>query len=211
MRVNLPHTLSALRAIAAAQLKAMYDALAAVVNGNLGRENFAPRAGFGNAQKAAPRSWVALEGQLYHPFAGNGGYGDPTVLGSGPSVLRWKIPELAPARRKGTIKVACWSAWLGGVNGTPQAPAPWPGVNGGSVKLRHTPKGGAAATKDTANAYTVIPTYAGRLFRRDVAEFEVSPGDVLEVQVTDITFSGIGTNRILGFGAAVWLKMEHLP
>lgn len=202
MRVNLPSWLTALRTVSAAQLKAMYDAIAAVVNGNLGRENFARRADIANANKAAKRSWFVLEGQLAYPFAGDGGYGNAGLADTGPSVLRWKVPQLAPGNRKGTIKVGHWSAYLGDNNGVP-------GITAGNVKLRHT----VALTGDTAEKASVaIPngTKVARLFGDDIVEFEVAEGDILEVQVQGVAFGGGGT-KINRFGAAVWLRMDHLP
>ena len=201
MLVSLPSNLAALRLVTAARLKAMYDAIAAAVNGNLARDNFAPAAALSVSNKANPRSWFPLEGSLVHPFVGNGGYGNGTQ-NNGPSVLRWIIPRGAPAARKGTIKVGAWGAWLGGTNGT--------SVASGTVKLRHT----VAATGVTTDKDTfaiVNGTEVGWLFLQVPAEFEVAEGDILEVQVTGpVTFNGGGT-LIKGFGAAVWLRMNHLP
>lgn len=202
MRVTLPSCLSALRTVSAAQLRAMYDAVAAVLNGNLTEDNFAPRARIAKANKAAPRSWFVLEGQLYHPFAGDGGYGNPAAAGSGPSVLRWAAPALAPSVRRGVTKLTHWTAILGGTNGT--------SIATGTVNLRHTVKAtGVTATVDTFAIPNLSET--GKLFTRAIAELTIAAGDTLEVQVTGpVTFNGGGT-RILGLAASLWLRTDHLP
>ncbi|MGE5617413.1 MAG: hypothetical protein ACM3UX_00600 [Candidatus Woesearchaeota archaeon] len=197
----LVYNLKALRSVTGAQIKANYDALKTLINGGLSAENFAPRAGFTNAQKEKPRGWFVLSDQWLHPAKGDGSTGTATAQYQGTSVLRWKIPEYAPSSRKSTMKVRHWSAWIGEVNvGS---------VTGGTAKLRHTVAStGVTTDKDTFSLAN--PQAKGRLLYRDVTEFTVSPGDTLEVQLTGVTYSGGGT-WIRGFGAAVWLRMNHVP
>lgn len=54
MKVTLPSALRSLRSITAAELKAMYQAIATVVNGNLSAENFGKHLRIPSAMKAEP-------------------------------------------------------------------------------------------------------------------------------------------------------------
>lgn len=198
--VNLPSWLSALRTVSAAQLKAMYDAVAAALNGGLDYRNFAPRARIPSAHKVATRAWAVLDGQLLHPFVGDGTDGDPAVDAHGPSVLRWWIPKNQLNTRVGSMKVAGWSAVLLGVSN----------VNGqitsGNVRLVYVPAGGAAVVKAT---YAIANKNFGHLPVPAVAEFDVFPGDMLAVEIDDAVLYLAGW--IDAFAAAVWLKTDHLP
>jgi hypothetical protein len=202
MRVSLPYNLRAMKQITAAQLKAEYDAIAAVLNGNIGRDNFAPIGAISKAMKAGPRAWLPLEGQLVHPFAGDDSYGNPAAAGSGPSKLRWMVPSVAPAARSVTAKLGSWSAWIGGTNGT--------SLQSGTIYLRRTPK--ATGIVAVVDSYAIpAATDVGVMAPRAIGpELQVEPGDLLEVAVGGATYNGGGT-RILGFGAALWLRMDHLP
>lgn len=206
MRVNLPYTLAALKSLTAAKVKAVYDALAAALNGNLTRDNFSDRAAIGVANKAAPRAWLMLDGAL-HAFAqGDGGYGDPTAANSGPSVIRWKIPEKAPSSRRAAMALASWCVTIGAVDNAAGS------LSGGRVGLRLTP---VATGVTVLFDFVDIPAGSAgatewRSGIRALAETALFPGDVLEVQFYGITYNAPAT-KLGGACAALWLKMTHLP
>jgi hypothetical protein len=193
MRVTLPYKLSAVRLVDGWHVKAMYDAIAAVVNGALGATNFARRARIGNANKAAARAWFVLEGQLgtFQRFDGDGSYGDATVADKTPSRVNWIVPAFAPLARSGTVKVARWSACLYRQD--------WLTLTAGTVKLYHN-----GVEKDS---FALAAAVSGKLFDRAIAEFTVAKGDTLDVRVAGCAGTCLPLH---GLTVAVWLKTEHL-
>lgn len=210
MKANLPYSLGALRGVTAAQVKAMYDALAAVVNGGLDAGNFSPRARIGKANRAAPFSLLVLEGELTAPFSGASIYGEDDALGDGPNHLRWKLPVSAPAARIAAAKVAGWSYWIEGAAASDGAALTWPpagGIANVTLRLRRETAGGVVTQLDSLAGMSTQGFYGARALAPEV---DLAAGDSLHVVADTIAFSN-GANRVARLAAAVWLKMEHLP
>jgi hypothetical protein len=202
-RVTLPSVLRSLRSITAAEVKAMYQAIADVLNGGLDARNFSPHLRIPNAVKNEPRSIFALTG-WHREWVG----------GQVQDEVFFRVPDGI----KGTIKVAGFSATAAASTATTAPPyvgsrAAGTPPTASTIQLRRrtTPPGGpgilAAASLSTLAAERGPVAWCSASC---AAEVEVQPGEILSVFPASITH-GTGMTRLVGVCASVWLRCEHLP
>lgn len=197
-KVTLPSILRSLRSVTAAEVKAMYQAIADVVNGGLTADNFTEHLRIPNAMKQEPRAWTAVH--LWRE-AWSGAAGDEIAFAL-PAVLAGS-----------SLKVGAWSVvglFLSDSVAVPYTRLAPADLTASTIELRRRVSHGAAATVLDSGSLARDPTNGFHQLNRTLAEAEVVPGAVLSVRPAVLTLPA-GANRLCAIGATVWLRTDHLP
>lgn len=193
--VNLPYRLAALRSITAAQVQAMYQAVADVLNGNIDGRNFSKRARIPNALKAEPYGIFGVTvatGVWWSPNGGVAGTCQPRAF--------LRLP--GGAGDLGTLRLVGWAACFGRCNDANLA-------KGGSIA-----SGNVRLKRDGAQI-DVAAISAGRsagILASRAVDLDVSPGaagTVLEVALEDLVFNAPAAGGST-MTATLWLKAKHV-
>lgn len=202
-KVTLPSILRSLRSVTAAEVQAMYQAVASVLNGGLDAGNFARHLRIPNAMKNEPRSWFMLSGWTREWVGG---------------AAADEVFFLVPDSMGGPIKVGGFGAYANAATASAAPPyavpvgAPVPTAS--TIQLRHRVNSAAAPTVLASASFAALAPGVSTLlfaeFSATLAEVEVKPGEILSVYPSALTH-GAGMTRLIGIMAQVWLRAEHLP